>query len=82
MRRFAGASIDSGQVADLGHLFTVPPADYIWVQAMHFRGNRKRRSKSMRLTPSEVDAILTCARRHFGERTVVRKRRGDESRTG
>ena len=39
----------------------------------------------MRLTSSEVDAILACARRHFGEQAIVRlfgSRTDDTSRGG
>ena len=39
----------------------------------------------MRLTPSEVDAILACAKRHFGEHAVVRlfgSRTNDSCRGG
>lgn len=38
----------------------------------------------MRLTPFEIDAIRRCARRYFGERSVVRLfgSRADDSRRG
>jgi predicted nucleotidyltransferase len=67
---------------NIGKMPALPPAPYGWESRVRIEDDR---SETMRLTPSEVEEIRACAKRHFGEHALVRlfgSRTDDSSRGG